>query len=334
MKFKNNALLDVIAIGRAGVDFYAREREKDFNEALTYERYVGGSPANISVALAKRGAKVGFIGKVSNDMLGNYVIHYFNSIGIDTSNITIDSDTGTRVNLAVTETKAKDCGVVIYRNNASDAMLDIKDINEDYIKQAKMLLISGTTLASIPSRDASLYAMELALKHDVKVVLDLDYRAYSWRCPEEVSLYYNIASEKAHILIGNREEFNALEYTWNQNNKDDSVSASRYFAHNAEVVIIKHGEKGSTAFLKDGSMIEGSPFTMPSILKPHGAGDAFLGNVLYELLEGGDLDTALYAGAGAAAIVVSEHISCSEASPTTKQLEEFIKKYKKGEFHA
>lgn len=334
MKFKNNTTFDVIAMGRAGVDFYATEREKDFNEVLTYERYVGGSPANISAALAKRGAKVGFIGKVSSDMLGRYVTHYFNSIGIDISNIIIDSDGDTRVNLAVTETKAKDCGVVIYRNNASDTTLDIRDVSEDYIKQAKMLLVSGATLASLPSRDASLYAIDLALKHDTKVVLDLDYRAYSWRSRDEVALYYNIAAEKAHILVGNREEFNALEYTWDKSNRDDSISANRYFSHNAEIVIIKHGEKGSTTFLKDGSTFKGRLFTMPSILKPHGAGDAFLGNVLYELLEGNTIDIALCSGGAAAAIVVSEHISCSEANPTTKQLEEFITKYNKGEFHA
>ena len=334
MIFEKNKVLDVIAIGRAGVDFYAKDLETDFNKVTSFERYVGGSPANIIAALAKRGAKSGFIGKVSDDMLGNYVLHYFKENNVDISNISIDKELGTRVNLAVTETKATNCGVVIYRNNASDIAVDMKDINEDYIKQAKILLVSGATLAMSPSRDASLYAIELAHKHGVKVVLDLDYRAYSWTCPEEVSLYYDIAAKRADIIIGNREEFNALEFIWNHGNVSDKVSANHYFNHCAEIVIIKHGEKGSTTYLKDGSEIQGSLFTMPSILKPHGAGDAFAGNFLYELLQGNTIQKALESGAAAAALVVSQHISCSEANPTTEQLEEFITKYNQGEFNA
>ncbi|MGL5722582.1 MAG: 5-dehydro-2-deoxygluconokinase, partial [Brevinema sp.] len=314
MKFETRKI-DVIAIGRAGVDFYAAEPEKDFNDVLSFEKYVGGSPANIVAALAKRGAKAGFIGKISDDILGNYVVHYFQKIGVDTSNISKTQDSQGRVSLAVTETKASKCGVIIYRNNAADILIDMADINEDYIKQAKILLVSGLALAEIPSRDAVLYAVELAHRHNVKVVFDLDYRAYSWRCPEEVSLYYNLIAERSHIIIGNREEFNALEYIWARGNSDDKVSANRYFSHCAEIVIIKHGEKGSTTFLKDGSEVKGHLFTMPKILKPHGAGDSFAGNFLYELLQGNSIDTALESGAAAAAMVVSQHISCSEANP-------------------
>ncbi|MGL5956866.1 MAG: 5-dehydro-2-deoxygluconokinase [Brevinema sp.] len=334
MKFDSSKKNDVIAIGRAGVDFYATESEKDFNDVLTFERYVGGSPANIAVALAKRGAKVGFIGKVSDDMLGKYVLHYFRQQQIDTSHILLDCSNHTRVTLAVTETKATNCGVVIYRNNASDTYIDIADIKEEYIKQTKILLVSGATLAMLPSRDASLYAIELAHKHNVKVVLDLDYRAYSWRCPEEVSIYYELAAKKSHIIIGNREEFDALEYIWLKDNKDDNVSAQRFLNYDTEIVIIKHGEKGSTTFLKDGSVVQGHLFTMPSILKPHGAGDAFAGNFLYELLQENTIQKALESGAAAAAMVVSQHICCSEANPTTEELEEFITKYKQGEYNA
>ncbi len=333
MEFKKDSSLDVICIGRAGVDFYATEREKDFNDVQTYERYVGGSPANIAAALAKRGAKVGFIGKVSDDILGRYVIHYFDKIGVDTSSIKIDQSGRTRSSLAVTETKARDCGVVIYRNDASDITVDIEDIDEEYIKKAKVLVVSGATLATLPSRDASLYAMDIAHKHGVKVVIDFDYRKYSWRCPEEVSLYYNIAGDKANIVIGNREEFDALEYLSNPGNTDDTVSAKRFFDKNADIVIVKHGKEGSKTYLKDGSVFEFGIYDTPPIMKPHGAGDSFAGNFIYEILQGSSVDRALKAGSAAAAIVVSEHISCSEACPTTEILDKFMAKYNdKGEY--
>ena len=47
--------LDVISLGRAGVDLYARETNTDMNEVTGFNKYVGGSPANISVAVARQG---------------------------------------------------------------------------------------------------------------------------------------------------------------------------------------------------------------------------------------------------------------------------------------
>ena len=56
--------------------------------SINFNKYVGGSPANIAVGLARLGCKVGFQGCVSNDRFGDFVVDYFNREGIDTSKIT------------------------------------------------------------------------------------------------------------------------------------------------------------------------------------------------------------------------------------------------------
>ena len=80
--------LDLIPMGRIAIDFNPVDYFKTLVESDTFKKYVGGSPANIAVGLARLGKKVGFIGKVSDDQFGDYVTKFFDDEGIDTSHVT------------------------------------------------------------------------------------------------------------------------------------------------------------------------------------------------------------------------------------------------------
>ena len=56
----------------------------------------------------------------------------------------------------------------MYRNCIADLQLSVDDIDEDYIKQSKAILISGTALAESPSREAAIKAVMLAKKNNTK----------------------------------------------------------------------------------------------------------------------------------------------------------------------
>ncbi len=322
---------DVIAMGRAGLDLYATQHKQSFELVQSFEKFVGGSPANTIAALAKRGAETGFISKLSNDPVGQYVRSYLSSIGVDLSNI-FYADGEARTSLAITEMKPEDCAVVIYRNDAADLQLSPQDIDEEYIAHAHVLLISGACLSHSPAREAALLAAYYAMRNNTTLVLDIDYRPYSWKSPEEVALYYSLIAEKCNIIIGNRGEFDAIEYLWNPHNSDDRASAERWFQHAADLVIIKHGEEGSNAYLRTEQGIECTnslPFPAESsIKKPFGAGDAFAGNLLFEILQDKPLDYALQRGAAAATIVICKD-SCSDANPTSQELDTFMQRSKR-----
>ncbi|MDR1349278.1 MAG: PfkB family carbohydrate kinase, partial [Zoogloeaceae bacterium] len=93
VEFDNTRPLDLILLGRVAIDFNpacnARVKEdfKPLKEVRVFEKYVGGSPANIAVGITRHGMKAGFIGKVSDDQFGEFVVDYFNREGIDTSRI-------------------------------------------------------------------------------------------------------------------------------------------------------------------------------------------------------------------------------------------------------
>lgn len=61
----------------------------------------------------------------------------------------------------------------MYRNDAADLKLEVSDIDEEYIKQGKALLISGTALCESPSREAALKAVMLAKRNCIPIILIL-----------------------------------------------------------------------------------------------------------------------------------------------------------------
>ena len=73
LKFDLQKPNDVVAFGRATIDLYANEIGP-MEEAKTFSKYVGGSPANTAVAMARLGLKVGYIGKVSDDQFGRFIV--------------------------------------------------------------------------------------------------------------------------------------------------------------------------------------------------------------------------------------------------------------------
>ena len=314
--------LDVICLGRAGVDLYARESDAHFGEVSGFEKFVGGSPANIAAALRKLNINTGFIGSVSNDGLGRYVNDYLNSIGVDTRGLeTLDG--GTRTSLAVTEMSPDSPEVVIYRNNAADLALHPRDIDADYIAESKVLLVSGTALCASPSREATLLAMEYANRAGTLIALDMDYRAYSWESPEAAAVYYHLATRLSDIVIGNQEEFAVLASMGIDTSNDTSI-AEHYLQAPTRLLIIKKGHNGSHVYYPGGDF-EQSIFPVTA-QKPFGAGDAFAGSLLYGLLTELSLEESVMLGSAAAAINVSRN-SCSEAMPTKDELKTFLQQY-------
>ncbi|MCD8068486.1 MAG: PfkB family carbohydrate kinase, partial [Lachnospiraceae bacterium] len=92
--FEEGRPLDLILLGRVAIDFnpayndQVREEFKPLKDVHVFEKFVGGSPANIAVGVTRHGMKAGFLGKGSDDQFGDFVTEYFDARGIDTSHIT------------------------------------------------------------------------------------------------------------------------------------------------------------------------------------------------------------------------------------------------------
>ncbi|WP_054943312.1 5-dehydro-2-deoxygluconokinase [Paenibacillus ihuae] len=314
--------LDLIAVGRLCIDLNANETGRPMEETMTFTKYVGGSPANIVIGTARLGLRTGFIGKLADDQMGRFIRTYLQQNGIDDSQVSVDR-TGAVTGLAFTEIKSpQECSILMYRDHVADLLLNTGEISEDYIRQAKALLISGTALAQSPSREAVFLALEFARKHNVTVFFDLDYRPYTWKSAAETAVYYNLAAEKCHCIIGTREEFNMMESLYNVADEDDERTASRWFSHQAKLVVIKHGGSGSISYTADGLSHRSGIFPA-KVLKTFGAGDSYASAFIHSLMHGDSVSEAMRRGSASASIVISRH-SCSDAMPTLEELEAFL----------
>jgi len=320
--FAEGRPLDFIAVGRLCIDLNANETQRPMEETRTFTKYVGGSPANIAIGASRLGLKTGFIGKVSDDQMGRFITQYLHENNIDTENILIDR-TGAVTGLAFTEIKSPtDCSILMYRDNVADLKLEPTEVSEEYIKQSKALLISGTALAKSPSREAVFLALEYARKHDVVVFFDIDYRPYTWESEAETAVYYNLAAEKCDVIIGTREEFDMMEKLLNYEKSDDKVTAERWFSYHAKIVVIKHGGEGSIAYTRDGQSHRGGIFKT-KVLKTFGAGDSYASAFIYGLMKGLPIHESMRFGGASASIVISKH-SCSDAMPTVEEIKNFM----------
>src|SRR5690625_2051128 len=102
IKFQQDRTFDCVGIGRLCVDLNANEIHRPMEETTTFTRYLGGSPANITVAMSRLGLKTGFIGRISDDQFGRFIMNYLTDVPVNTDNIVIDRS-GSVTGLAFTE---------------------------------------------------------------------------------------------------------------------------------------------------------------------------------------------------------------------------------------
>ncbi|SDE29152.1 5-dehydro-2-deoxygluconokinase [Sporomusa acidovorans] len=324
LQFDQAKPMDVVAMGRATIDIYANETGP-LEEAVTFTKYVGGSPANTAVAMSNMGLKVGYIGKVSDDQFGRYIRQYLEKKGIDTSHIAIDKS-GARSGITIGEIKSPtECNCLVYRQNVADLNISCSEIDEEYISKFKAVLISGTSLSYSPAREAVFLVMEFARRNGVRIVFDPDYREGTWNSDAEAAIYYMLAAEKADMVVATRDEYDKMESLLMQGKSDDKLTVKNLLSRNVKLVSIKHGKMGSTIYTADGKVYAGKPYPA-KVVKTFGAGDAYAGTFMFGLISGKTIDESLKYASAASAITIGGH-SCSDSTPTKCEVEAFITAY-------
>ena len=307
--------MDVIVLGRIGYDFYSEEPHVALPDVRRFSRYLGGSSANMAVGLARLGARAGIVGCLGSDSLSRFLIDFLKQENVDTSHVQIAP--GYLPSLAITEVSPPDkFPQVFYRHDPADTRLDATATDLDYVAGARMFVTNGTSLCASPSRESTYRALERAKEAGCRVVFDVDYRAMSWRSPEEAGLAVRLALPFVEILIGNQ-----LELTLVAGVSDLDGATTKLRRAGVPILVSKLGEMGTRVWTGDDSVFL-PPYAV-DVVSTIGAGDGFASGFLYALIKDKPLTECLHYGNAAAAIVVSR-LSCSEAMPTLTEVDEMI----------
>jgi 5-dehydro-2-deoxygluconokinase len=305
-----------LVVGRAGMDLMPDPPGTSIEEAERFVSALGGSAANIAVALTRQGCKAALVTRVSDDAIGRYCLAQLDFYGIDRTHV-LPVGGEARNSLALSESRLDGHQTVIYRNGAADFAMNTDDVERIDYAAFSALVTTGTVLAAEPSRSAAFRAFALAREAGLEIVFDVDYRPYSWGSAAEAAEVCGRAAALSDVVVGNDGEFGVL-----------ASEAARGIDHarglaaaGARLVIYKMGEQGALTFSAGQEIRTGVYATRA--LKPTGAGDAFLGTLLAARAAGHGVKDAVLHGSAAAAIVVGR-VGCAPAMPTTAELDAFL----------
>ncbi|MCX7711468.1 MAG: PfkB family carbohydrate kinase [Clostridia bacterium] len=285
--FEKDRELDIIAMGKlCGSLFVYAGWSKIHNKAVctgSFKKNIEGTAANITAALAKRGMKTGYIGRVGDDDYGRTIFNYLRNLRVDTSGIIRDSKGYITGIDSLRETSSENL-LPTYLNKIADFKLSIRDIKEDFLKQARTLLLSGTILAKSPSREAALAALEYARRNHLVILFDMDHRPYLWGSEEEAAVYYSLAAEKSDVVFGTKEELGMLEDFSYPHDRNGFSMMNRCFQSHTKSVIIKNERDHSWIYSKEGNRVNKRIYSTKAV-NTLSANDAFIEAFIYRTMK-------------------------------------------------
>ena len=330
LTFPDGRRFDLACLGRLAVDLYAQQVGCPLEDATSFNKYLGGSSANIAFGAARLGLRSAMISRVGDEQMGRFLVRSLQREGCDTSMVQVDPQRLTA--LVLLGLKDRDTfPLLFYRENCADMAIDGAAISEDFIAQCRALLITGTHLSQPGVRAASTAALALAARHGTVRVLDIDYRPVLWGLTKRgeganrfvvdarVTASLQEVLPQFDLLIGTEEEFLIAGGVPG----DLLASLRQVRAVTRAALVVKRGALGCSfvpgavpARLDDALTVHGERVEVLNVL---GAGDAFAAGLMTGLLTGQDFAGAARLANACGAIVVSRH-ACAPAMPTPAEL--------------
>ncbi|WP_342654908.1 5-dehydro-2-deoxygluconokinase [Pseudomonas sp. F3-2] len=329
-RFASARQLDVICLGRLGVDLYAQQIGARLEDVGSFAKYLGGSSANIAFGTARLGVKSAMLTRVGNDHMGRFLVESLAREGCDVSGIKVDPEHLTAMVLLGIKDR-ETFPLVFYRENCADMALQAEDIDEAQIASSKALLITGTHFSTDQVFKASSQALDYAEKHDVRRVLDIDYRPVLWGltgkadgetrfvADQKVSQHVQRILPRFDLIVGTEEEFLIAGAA------TDLLTALRTVRGLTDAtLVVKLGPQGCTVIhgaipsrLEDGAIYPGVRVEVLNVL---GAGDAFMSGFLKGWLNEDSDERCCQLANACGGLVVSRH-ACAPAMPTLAELD-------------
>jgi len=303
---------DVICIGRLGIDLYPEQIGVSLAEVKTFSKSLGGSPTNVAVGLAKLGRRVALFSGVGEDGFGDYAKSELESYGVKAT--WVRQYSGHRTPMVFASIFPPDnFPMLFYRDvPAPDELVETRDLDRGAITQARLLWVTGGSLAVEPVRTAVLSALSWRKNKDS--ILDLDWRPSQWSAVSNPAEYFRSAMVLANTIIGNEEEYCRATGT-----QDIDSAISVVEGLGAKTIVVKKGPNGVMGKQSGGDWTSILP-RKTDVICGLGAGDAFGAAFMHGKLANWPLEKCLKL-ANVAGSIVASRLHCAAAMPQLSELE-------------
>lgn len=271
---------DIISIGEPMVEFCATSKGR-LSQVPLFKRGWGGDTSNFAVAVARLGGSVGYICRLGDDEFGRSFLELWKKEGVDASKVIVEKGAFTGVYfISLMEGGKHD--FTYYRKDSAASHFSPEDLDESYVKEAKVLHSSGISLAVSQSlREAVLKAVSLCKASGGIFSFDPNVRLRLWPIGTARAII-EYAFRQADIILSSIEDMELLYGI-----VDPEVASKKLIEMGASIIALKLGAQGcyirtrDKAFFSEGFKVD--------VVDTTGAGDAFDGAFLVGYLEGWDL---------------------------------------------
>lgn len=268
------------------IDQTTMKRISDATSLLEKHVATGGSASNTSVALARLGCNVGFIGKVGHDELGSFYSDDLTNNNVTPHLLKSDLPSG-RCNVLISTDSERTMATYL----GAAVTLNADDLNIETFRQYDILHIEGYL---VQNYDLITRAGQLAKEAGLMVSIDLaSYNIVA----ENIDFLQNFVTKYVDIVFANEEEATAFT-------KLPAEQAVHVIAQQASLAIVKVGAKGS--YIKQGDTLLHIPAEKVKPIDTTGAGDVYAAGFLYGYANNLPLSRCAEIGTLCAAQVIEE----------------------------
>ena len=313
----------IVTLGEVVADVYQEQVASEVE--LQFTARPGGAPANVAVAAAKLGAQASFVGRLGDDLFGEFILRALHAVGVDTTAVRREPPP-TRTTLAFVEVSADgNREFTFYRSvPAADELLAPEDIRRETLSGASFANFGSIPLIKDPVRSATHRFAQLAVEMDVAVAFDVNLREHLWNSLDDFREAIEPMLRAASVIKLSADELGPVLGT-----EDPEEGADMLLTGGATLVLVSLGEQG--AYYATKAFRGTAPSFEPErIVDATGAGDAFLAATLAHLAETpgwrdheASVHEAVRRGTAAGAMACAE-FGAMRGLPTKEALERFI----------
>lgn len=262
----------VISLGEALIDFIPLDQDN-----MEFIKSPGGAPANVAVGVARLGAKSTFIGKVGDDVLGNFLKQTLDDYQVQTETLYLSKEVRTGLTF-VTLSEEGEREFSFYIEKSADRFLTPEEIPATLFAEHNVFHFGSISLIDEPAESATKKALQLAKEKGLIVSYDPNLRPMLWKDLDTANQKITSVLSEADVVKISEVE---LEFITGETEIERGVE--KLAQYNIPLLVITLGKDGVYAFYK-GQSIFVEARKVKSV-DTTGAGDAFVSGLLYQFSE-------------------------------------------------
>lgn len=264
---------NVFCIGELLIDFVAENQGSDLTKAIQFTKKAGGAPANVACAISKLGGKASFVGAVGKDAFGIFLRNTLEVHRVDSSELQLTDSFTTLAFVSIAEDGERD---FVFSRGADRELVYKEELKEKLDSQIVHFGAATSFLGGSLEASYTQY-LEDAIDKNAFICFDPNFRGDLWNGSESIFIEKCLPFiSKAHLCKFSLEEAQLLS------GKEDMHQACDVL-HNLGVdfICITLGAEGT--LLSSTTKKQVVPSTKVMAVDTTGAGDAFIGCLLYQL---------------------------------------------------